>query len=142
MIRPGGAPLNIANGIREFAAGSPGRLAVIDGERTATFAELHERSNRIAQMLLAAGLEPGAHVAFLSGNRLEYPEVAAGIAKAGMVMIPLNPRSAAPELAFVTAHADTAALVLDDALAASAAASAATCAARRSGSSGWEGSGR
>ena len=121
MVLPsGGAPLNIANGIREFAVGSPDRLAVIDGARTATFAQLHERSSRVAQMLLDAGLEPGSHVAFLCGNRLEYPEVAAGVAKAGMVMVPLNPRSAGPELAFVAAHADAQALILDDRLAAGA----------------------
>ncbi len=116
-IKPGGRSFNIANGVREFAVASPNTTAIIDGQRRFTFAELDERSNRVGQMLLASGLEPGEHVAFLSGNRAEYPEVAAGIAKAGMVMIPLNPRSAEPELDFVLKHSDAAALVLDAELA-------------------------
>ncbi len=119
-IEVGGAQLNIANGIREFAVASPDRVAVIDGTRASTFAEVHDRSNRVAQMLLATGLHPGAHVAFLSANRLEYVEVAAGIAKAGMVMIPLNPRSPGPELAFVTDHSDAQAFIGDDGLSAQA----------------------
>ena len=74
------------------------------------------RSNRLANLLIGSGLEAGAHVAYLSGNRLEYPEVAAGIAKAGMVMIPLNPRSPVPELRFVVGHSGAQALILDAAL--------------------------
>lgn len=120
-ILPRGADLHIANGIREFAIATPGATAVIDGDRTQTYAELDERSNRVANVLLDAGLRPGEHVGFLSGNRLEYCEVAAGIAKAGMVMIPLNPRSPAPEIDFIFDHSDARALILDDALAADAA---------------------
>ena len=32
-INLGGAPLNIANGIREFAIASPNQIAIIDGAR-------------------------------------------------------------------------------------------------------------
>ena len=46
--------LNIANGIRESAVGSPSGVASVDDERRATFAELHERSSRVAQVLLAS----------------------------------------------------------------------------------------
>ena len=103
-LRPGGAELNIANGIREFSKASPTTTAVIDGDRTLSYAALHDRSSRVANLLQSAGLQPGDHVAFLCGNRLEYPEVAAGIAKTGMVMVPLNPRSAAPEISFILGH--------------------------------------
>ena len=120
-LHDGGAPLNIANGIREFAVASPGATAIIDGDRTLTYAGLHDRSSRLANALLGLGLAPGDHVAFLCGNRLEYPEVAAGIAKAGMVMVPLNPRSAAPEISFILEHSEAAALIVDEALAANAA---------------------
>lgn len=118
MIHPNGRDLNIADGIREFAVSSPTATAIIDGNRRITYAELHDRSNRVANMLLDTGLPPGSHVALHSGNRLEYPEVAAGIAKAGMTMIPLNPRSALPELEFILDHSDARALILDEALAA------------------------
>ena len=119
-ILPRGADLNIANGVREFAIATPGATAVIDGDRSQTYAELDDRSNRVANVLLSTGLQRGDHVGFLSGNRLEYCEVAAGIAKAGMVMIPLNPKSPAPEIDFIFDHSDARALILDDSLAASA----------------------
>ena len=57
-------------------------------------------------------------MAVLLGNRLEYPEVAAGIAKAGLVMVPLNPRLTPTEAGYILDHSGASALVLDDALAA------------------------
>lgn len=116
-----GAPLNIANGIREFARATPHRTAVIDGERSLTYEELNDRSNRLANRLLASDLRRGDRVAILLGNRLEYPELAAGVAKAGMITVPLNPRSAAPELDFIIGHSGARALILDDVLTGNAA---------------------
>ncbi len=103
--------------MREFARATPRRTAVIDGDRTLTFAELDERASRLACHLLSLGLGSGDRVAVLLGNRLEYPEVAAGIAKAGLVLVPLNPRLTAPEAAYILEHSGARALVLDDALA-------------------------
>ena len=114
---PGGAPMSIAGGVREFARATPRAVAVIDGDRTLTFAALDERASRLAQWLLGTGLAAGDRVAVLLGNRLEYPEVAAGIAKAGLVMVPLNPRLTPSEARFVLEHSGARALVLDDALA-------------------------
>ena len=116
-IRPGGAPMSIAGGVREFAVSSPGATAVVDGDRTLSYRALDDRSSRLAQALLGAGLSPGHRVAVLLGNRLEYPEVAAGLAKAGLTMVPLNPRLTAPEVDFILGHSGSRALVLDDALA-------------------------
>jgi long-chain acyl-CoA synthetase len=118
---PGGAALTIAGGIREFARATPSAPAVLDGDRVLTFAAVDERASRLANDLLDAGLGHGDRVAVLLGNSLEYPEVACGIAKAGMVMVPLNPRLTAPETAFILGHSGARALVLDDALAGTAA---------------------
>jgi long-chain acyl-CoA synthetase len=112
----GGAPLNIADGIREFAVASPAAPAVVDGDRTLTFAALDERSSRLAQALLAAGHQPGTRVGVVLGNRLEFPEVAAGVAKAGMVSVPVNPRLTASEVADILGRAAVPAVILDDAL--------------------------
>jgi acyl-CoA synthetase (AMP-forming)/AMP-acid ligase II len=115
-IHAGGAPLNIANGVREFAIASPNTIAIIDGYRTLTYSALHERASRLASGLLNAGLTPGDAVAVLLGNRLEYPEIAAGLAMAGLVMVPLNPRQVASEIAYVLGHSSARALILDEAL--------------------------
>ncbi|MGY1694705.1 MULTISPECIES: class I adenylate-forming enzyme family protein [unclassified Geodermatophilus] len=116
-LRRGGAALTIANGVREFAVVSPSVTAVRDGDRELTYAALGERSSRLACALLDGGLHPGDPVAVLLGNRLEYPEVAAGLAKAGLVAVPLNPRLTPPEAAYVLEHSRARGLVLDDALA-------------------------
>ena len=115
--RRNGAQLNIANGIREFALGSAGMVAVVDGERTLTYAGLNERSSRLGNALLAAGLQPGNRVAVVLGNRLEYPEVAAGLGKVGLPSVPVNPRLTAPEMTFILKHSGASAVILDDALA-------------------------
>jgi acyl-CoA synthetase (AMP-forming)/AMP-acid ligase II len=108
-----GAQLNIANGVREFARATPGTVAVIDGDRRLTYAALDERASRLANALLGAGLRPGDPVAVLSGNRLEYCEIAAGLAKAGLPMVPLNPRQTVADTAYIAGHSGARALILD-----------------------------
>jgi Acyl-CoA synthetases (AMP-forming)/AMP-acid ligases II len=115
-IQPGGAALNIANGIREFARVSPGVTAVIDGDQQLTYRELRDRAARWANVLLDRGLAVGDHVAVAVGNRLEYPEIACGIAMAGMVMIPLNPRYTTAEAAFILEHSEAKAVVVEESL--------------------------
>ncbi|GAA3203289.1 class I adenylate-forming enzyme family protein [Actinocorallia longicatena] len=105
--------LSIAGGIRQFAVASPDGVAVIDGARRLTFRGLHDRSSRLANALLSAGLAPGARVAVLLGNRLEWPEIAAGLAKAGLVLVPLGTRSTPAENRYILEHSGCAALVVD-----------------------------
>ena len=109
--------LNMAGGLREFSRSSPHRVAVVDGDRELTFAAVHERSNRLASGLLDRGLRPGEPVAVLSGNRLEYFEIATALAKAGLPMVPLNPRNAVGDNAYILGHSQARALLLDDDLA-------------------------
>src|SRR4051794_19355624 len=111
------AALNMANGIREFGRSRPGAVAVRDDARERTFAQLDERSNRLAQALLTGGLAPGDRVAMLSGNTIEYFEVATALAKAGLPMVPLNPRNTVADNEFILQHSGTTALLLDGALA-------------------------
>ncbi|MFF3669375.1 AMP-binding protein [Microtetraspora malaysiensis] len=110
------AQLSIASGVREFATTAPAAIAVIDGDRRLSYAALHDRSSRLANALLSSGLIPGDTVALLLANQLEYPEAAAGLAKAGLVMVPLNPRLTPSEIAFIVEHSRARALIVDAAL--------------------------
>lgn len=112
-IRRGGAPANIAAGLRNFARVSPRAVAIRDEGRDWSFAELDERARRIAQHLRGGGLQPGDRVAVLMGNRSEYLEAAAAISRAGMVMVPVNPRLAPREQVWIVEHAECRALVGD-----------------------------
>lgn len=115
-IMPGGAQLNIANGVREFARATPQAIAVIDGDRSLTYAQLAERAARWANALIERGLTDGTAVAVCVGNRLEHPEIACGIAMAGLVMVPLNPRYTASEAGFILRHSEARAVVVEDGL--------------------------
>lgn len=112
-----GAPLNIANGIREFARATPDAIAVIDGSRRITYRDLVDRAARCANTLLALGLRPGDRVGVCLGNRLEHPEIAAGIAMAGLVMVPLNPRYTPAEGRFIIEHSESRAVIAEEATA-------------------------
>jgi acyl-CoA synthetase (AMP-forming)/AMP-acid ligase II len=114
-IRSGGAPLSIAGGVREFGRAMPHATAVVDGDRTLTYRGLDDRASRLGNAMLEAGVAPGDRVGVLLGNRLEYPEVAAGLAKAGMPMVPINPRLAASEVEYILGHSGARALILDGA---------------------------
>ncbi|GAA1746318.1 class I adenylate-forming enzyme family protein [Aeromicrobium alkaliterrae] len=111
-------PLHMAAGIREFGRSSPNRDAVVDGDRRLSFAGLDDRSSRLAAGLLDQGLTPGEPVAVLSGNRMEYFEIAAGLAKAGLPMVPLNPKNQASDNAYILGHSEARAIIVDDTLAA------------------------
>ncbi|WP_243718947.1 AMP-binding protein [Actinomadura sp. KC06] len=113
-LRRGGAPLSMAGGVREFAAATPDTVAVVEGERTLTYRALDERANRLAQALLARGLRPGDRCAVRLGNRLEFPEIIAAAAKAGLVLVPLGTRLTEPETAYILEHSQARAHISDE----------------------------
>lgn len=115
------AQLNLAHGVRQFAALTPTAPAVRDGSTTVTYAGLHERSNRLASVLLDAGLKPGDRVGILLRNSIEFFDVAAALAKAGLVQVPLNPKLTTPEITYILGHAGARGLVLEDELSENAA---------------------
>ncbi|GAA2591279.1 long-chain fatty acid--CoA ligase [Dactylosporangium fulvum] len=99
--------------VARAAAWFGNRPAVVDGERTATFADVERRSNRLANLLVGLGGATGGRVAMLLPNRLESVEIDFGIAKAGRVRVPLNTRLALDERAFILADSGADTLVFD-----------------------------
>ncbi|MFF3544729.1 amino acid adenylation domain-containing protein [Streptomyces platensis] len=73
---------------REHAAAE----ALSDGDTTLTYGELDARSNRIARVLRDRALAPGEHVGVHFDRTLATCEVFLGILKAGLVVVPFNPR--------------------------------------------------
>ena len=63
---------------------------VIDGRRL-TYAQLEERSRRIAAWLAAQGYAPGDRLAIYLENRLAFVDVYLGALRAGVVVVPTNP---------------------------------------------------
>src|SRR3954470_12380615 len=81
---------------RVAITGWPGAFATPEFERL-TYRQADDVVNRIAQGLLAAGLQRGDRVLLLCENSVEAYLTKLGVAKAGLVNVPLNP-SLAPDV--------------------------------------------
>ncbi|MCD2186752.1 AMP-binding protein [Actinomycetospora soli] len=87
------------------------RPAITLDDRTLTFGELDRRAHRVAQALVREGLRPGNRMAVLLRNGPEYVELLFGAARAGVVLVALNWRLAAPEVRAILDDAEPALLV-------------------------------
>jgi fatty-acyl-CoA synthase len=77
------------------------RIAVVCGKQQFTYAQFAERVSRLAGALRKAGVQAGDRVAFLSTNCHRLLEAYYGVVEAGAVLLPLNIRLAAQELAYI-----------------------------------------
>src|SRR5208337_1841135 len=68
----------------------PGSAGVRDLERSMTFLEWNRRACRLANALRGLGLRKGARVAVLAYNCIEWAEIYAATAKAGLIVVPVN----------------------------------------------------
>jgi acyl-CoA synthetase (AMP-forming)/AMP-acid ligase II len=94
--------LTIADGVRAAAGRSPGKVALQEGERTLTYAELVARINRVGNGVRGGlGLAEGGHAAILSPNCLEFVEVVLGLASADVPPAMVNPRATAAEVELI-----------------------------------------
>jgi fatty-acyl-CoA synthase len=90
-----------------------GKVAVVCGVERFTYAQLAERSRRLAGGLRALGLRAGERVAFLGWNCHRLLEAYYGVPMAGGVLLPLNVRLSAAELAAILRDADARVLFYD-----------------------------
>jgi len=73
------------------ASSEPSRAVVMAGSgAVVTYGELEERSRRLAQLLRAAGLRPGDHLAVLLENHPRYFDVFWAATRAGLYCTPIN----------------------------------------------------
>ena len=100
-------PIEVAHGVRASARRGPGKVALQEGERTLTYAQLVERIDRVASGVVhGAGLAPGAHAALMAPNCLEFVEITLGLASAGVPPAMVNYRATAQELAYICDDAE------------------------------------
>ncbi|MFT4201242.1 acyl-CoA synthetase [Gordonia sp. (in: high G+C Gram-positive bacteria)] len=76
----------------------PERTALESGDVSRTYAELEERSNKLAHVLIDAGIQPGDAVGLYSRNTIEAVEAMLAIFKARAVMVNVNYRYVEAEL--------------------------------------------
>jgi acyl-CoA synthetase (AMP-forming)/AMP-acid ligase II len=94
-----------------WAARRPDAEFAVQGERRTTWAQARDASARAARALRAAGLAPGDRCAVLARNAVEYLLLYVAASRAGVVLVPLNPRSAPAEWDLVVSDATAMLLV-------------------------------
>ena len=108
--------LNLGEMVAAHARLQPHKIGARDSRRTLTFAQWNSRACRLANALLGLGLNKGDRVALLAYNRLEWMEMYVGLAKAGLVAVPINFRLVGPEIKYIDEHCEALAFVVEEEL--------------------------
>ena len=82
----------------------PEKVAVVHGERRYSYAELAERSWRLANALRSAGLAKGDRVATLLFNCPAMLEAHFGVPAAGGILVAVNNRLSSAEVGYILQH--------------------------------------
>ncbi len=103
---------SVAQVIRTHGAGRPDVVVLHSGDEAITYAQLDERSSRVANGLLAVGVQPQDHIAWLDKNSPEFFDLWFGAAKVNAVLTPVNWRLAPPEVAYIVNDAQATVFVV------------------------------
>jgi fatty-acyl-CoA synthase len=111
-------PSYVGHLVSRLARQAPARPVLVGADgRTLTRAQLDERTSRLANAFLGAGLVPGDRVAVWMEDLPETVEVYLAAAKASLVGVPIGKLLAAPEAAYVLSDVGARALVTSAGLA-------------------------
>lgn len=107
----------IGDVLRRTARRLPRNVALIDGDRRITYAELDAQANRMAHYLLGQGLKPGDRCAMMFGNSIELVTVLFAIHRAGLIWVPINLMLDDGDVEFTLTHAEVSHVVVEEAFA-------------------------
>jgi acyl-CoA synthetase (AMP-forming)/AMP-acid ligase II len=104
--------INLGLSLRQRAGLSPSLEAYVEPstDTRLTYRELNDLSNRYADVLTGLDVKAGDRIALLMHNCVEFVGLFYAAAKLGVVVVPLNTRLAAIELAFILSDSGTKAL--------------------------------
>ena len=107
------APLTPLDFLSRSAYAWRDRIAVVDGERRFTYAEFRERVTRQAAALASLGVQAGDRVAVMAPNGAMALEAHFAPMSLGAILVMLNTRLAAGELAWILKHCGAKVLMVD-----------------------------
>jgi acyl-CoA synthetase (AMP-forming)/AMP-acid ligase II len=90
------------------------KIGVVSGDCQFTYAELGQRAERLATGLEKLGIAAGDRVAYLSYNTHQLLEGYFGVIQARAIVMPLNVRLSAPELAALLRHSGAKMVVFEE----------------------------
>lgn len=91
----------------------PDHTAIVHGDRRYTYREFGERVNRLASRLRETDLQKGDRVAFLCPNIPPMLDAHFALPAAGMVLVAINTRLSADEVAYILEHSQAKMLFVD-----------------------------
>ncbi len=102
---------NLADMFESVADALPDREAIVCGDRRLTYAQLDERTTRLANCLLARGIGEGDHIGLYLYNGIEYLEGTLAAFKIRAIPININYRYVEDELRYLFDNADLVGLI-------------------------------
>ncbi|WP_224389711.1 AMP-binding protein [Pseudonocardia sp. ICBG1293] len=108
--------VNVADALTRSAAARPAQVAVVDGDRSFTYAGLDAWVSRLARGLAARGYARGDALALASGNSAEFLAVYYACARLGLVCVPVNLGWRPDEVAYVLGHSRARGIVVESQL--------------------------
>ena len=106
--------ITLGKGLYLNAIRFPDKEALVFQEKRLSYRELNIRTNRLANGLIASGLKKGDKVAILLHNCAEFLEILFGLAKAGILSVPLTYRAVAKDLEYMINHSDAETLIFGE----------------------------
>jgi len=106
--------LNMGEVLKVNSVKFPHKMAVKSAVRELSFMEYNERACRLANAWLGMGLKKGDRIATLLYNVIEYMEIYAAAAKAGVVIAPVNFRWVGPEIEYVVNNSESKAFMCSE----------------------------
>jgi amino acid adenylation domain-containing protein len=97
--------------LEQSAAERPDSVALIDGDRNLTYAELDRVANQLARRLIELGVCRGDRVALYLDKSADSIIGIYGVLKAGAAYVPLDPQAPTSRLAYITTNAGVRVLV-------------------------------
>jgi amino acid adenylation domain-containing protein len=92
--------------LRTSAEAYPDRIAVVDGGRTITYADLENRSNQLAYQLLDLGVSRGDRIGLYLEKSIDSVVAIYGVLKCGAAYVPFDPQAPVARLGYMARNCD------------------------------------
>ena len=106
-------PPHVDQMFKNTASRHPDVVALVDGNRRMSYAELDWRVGAIAANLVALGIGRMDRVALMIANRSEFVEAVLAVARLGAISVPINIRQQKPEIESALADSEAKVFIHD-----------------------------
>jgi long-chain acyl-CoA synthetase len=106
--------VSIGDLLHRSARRFPDRIALTDGDKSATFSEIEADANRLAHYFIAQGLAPGDKISTICNNSIDLVKAIFAIHRACLVFVPINTMLGNDDMRFILSHAEVRFALIDD----------------------------